>query len=681
MKLDRIAISNLLSFGNVELEFGGNLSVLLGPNGSGKTNLIRAIDLVGKLIDLADEQTRAISTSSPLRQMLDAYVRAKHDGAQPEAPIDLALQVAWTSASERERALAFVRAAVVATLLQNTAPHDEERRELLQTWALTEITETSIEPLFSGALIVHHPGHEGAPWDSRWRFQIGNDTVDWTLHRSNVLDSLLRAGEEARRDVAATTLWEALFGERPQTSPASPLPDRLPPFDLSRLSPAPGQRIESLVVRTGTGVFDNRLAVFRSVEQQLSMSDADGVGQRAYGLARVLRMALADALVMLGEQSRGLGVGGTVPWPMGSYRIEHLAGSVPARDPAFLPLRLFRLKNGSRAERAQFARINEEFACLIPGGALDVTFAASSTKVEGPTPVGAGHVAVPAEGESAEAVQGSLISVVVRRDGDVPGQAGVERPVELWGAGTWEALVLAEVLASGTGRVVVLDEPAVNLHPSWQRSFRRRLAVAGCRSVLITHAPDAVPLGAPSGEVRIARLGKRNGSTEIQVLDPALLRRVGVKLRDRGNARVLFAERAFLVEGRDDLDVVELLAMRAGLELDACGIALIECGSRENLPDHIRLCNELRIPYLAVMDGDQTTAQANETTAKNAQRVRDAVEQSVGALFEFREDIEHAFGLDGKDAVVLRKKAADGELLPEPQALLEAIGRAASRTA
>lgn len=42
------------------------------------------------------------------------------------------------------------------------------------------------------------------------------------------------------------------------------------------------------------------------------------------------------------------------------------------------------------------------------------------------------------------------------------------RPLQ--GGGTWEALVLAEALVeSNDGRVVILDEPAVTFHPTWQR--------------------------------------------------------------------------------------------------------------------------------------------------------------------------------------------------------------------
>jgi hypothetical protein len=50
-----------------------------------------------------------------------------------------------------------------------------------------------------------------------------------------------------------------------------------------------------------------------------------------------------------------------------------------------------------------------------------------------------------------------------------------EVPIEFAGAGAWEALVLASVLAEDAASVVVLDEPAVALHPSQQRQLGAHL--------------------------------------------------------------------------------------------------------------------------------------------------------------------------------------------------------------
>ncbi len=82
------------------------------------------------------------------------------------------------------------------------------------------------------------------------------------------------------------------------------------------------------------------------------------MGQQAFGLARAMSICVREGLVILGEQFRGLGIGGTIAWRAGIYPWEVLEGPAPPRDPGFLPLRLFELKNGTTVEeRLTFAAI------------------------------------------------------------------------------------------------------------------------------------------------------------------------------------------------------------------------------------------------------------------------------------------------------------------------------------
>lgn len=67
-------------------------------------------------------------------------------------------------------------------------------------------------------------------------------------------------------------------------------------------------------------------------------------------------------------------------------------------------------------------------------------------------------------------------------------------PIEFADAGAWEALVLASVLAEPAATVVVLDEPAVALHPSLQRQFGAYLLQTTAQFVVITHSAELLPL-------------------------------------------------------------------------------------------------------------------------------------------------------------------------------------------
>ncbi len=65
------------------------------------------------------------------------------------------------------------------------------------------------------------------------------------------------------------------------------------------------------------------------------------------------------------------------------------------------------------------------------------------------------------------------------------------------GAGVQEALLLSVLLVNADGKVVVLDESALNLEPTVQRRLLRRLRSPGQRLV-ITHHADLVPVEEPA---------------------------------------------------------------------------------------------------------------------------------------------------------------------------------------
>lgn len=128
-------VSNLLSFDQFDLQLDDGLTVLVGSNGAGKTNIVRVLDLVTKLADWADERSRSASAiPTPAEVVLSSYTQATHDESPPGAPIAIRLGVEWTTGTERDRIVAFVRAAVLATLVEESHAGDEERKAQLAAW-------------------------------------------------------------------------------------------------------------------------------------------------------------------------------------------------------------------------------------------------------------------------------------------------------------------------------------------------------------------------------------------------------------------------------------------------------------------------------------------------------------------------------------------------------------------
>jgi hypothetical protein len=355
-------------------------------------------------------------------------------------------------------------------------------------------------------------GRLGHPWAIYLRVDCGGSPYDWILYTPGSWASIVPHGTLAEATTPEMKLWEALFGESASTSPPPALPDPLPAFVLDALCVASGKKLANLVVRLGTGAFNDQYEPFRAAASLLGFGVSGAMGQQAYGLSRALRICFAEGVVVLGEQFRGLGVGGTIPWRAGVYPWELVAGPVPAQDPGFLPLWLFRLKNGATArDREIFASVQRQFERLAQGRSFDITFAAAQAPVPVTGPIGAGQVAIAGGEGDDRSHAGSIITVVGWNKADDGSAGRRERPIQLFGAGTWEALVLAEALARCAGRLTVFDEPAATLHPTWQTALRSELRAAAGQIALITHSPKLAPMDTLADLRRLVRISNDKG--------------------------------------------------------------------------------------------------------------------------------------------------------------------------
>ncbi|HET9895511.1 MAG TPA: AAA family ATPase [Streptosporangiaceae bacterium] len=168
------------------------------------------------------------------------------------------------------------------------------------------------------------------------------------------------------------------------------------------------------------------------------------------------------------------------------FTLEQLNRPVELRDGSGVAAELYRLKNGNARDNARYEEIAQTFAYLTKR-----TLGLRS------------HPAAP----DSELGPGMIIEPTV-----VDGYG--ERPVEFAGAGVQEALVLSALLLEEPGRIVVLDEPAVNLEPTMQRRLIGKLRETG-QCLVITHSADLVPVDSPTDLDRIIRLAAGPKGTQI----------------------------------------------------------------------------------------------------------------------------------------------------------------------
>jgi len=198
----------------------------------------------------------------------------------------------------------------------------------------------------------------------------------------------------------------------------------------------------------------------------------------------------------------------------------------------------------------------------------------------------------------------------------------------------------ADLAADARPAVFLVEEPEAYLNPHLRRYFAgtlRKLAELGNDVLLTTHDAAFVSL---ADYPTVMRIAKHRASSEAYRCTAALdfsYEKLAQKLRRGGNSEVFFAAKAILCEGQDDVAAVRAMLDRRTIDPDALNISVLDCGGRENLPDYLRLLDELQIDALVITDGDASRIKDNDTTARNVAAVETA---ATGRMFRFAEDIE-----------------------------------------
>ena len=547
----------MFSFGTlVVTDLPGQTLVVVGPNGSGKTNLMRLVEVVLVAIE------RSSTSSLEAYHSLSRFGAARRFEATPASPSSIRLGIAITENWEGELLLGFVRAAILTSILRDN-PSGIDETHLLE-W-ISGISADALTPMTQGEIVANLVDVTTGQWTLGYEFDVNGEKFRWVLDGAPSAGAIVRESD-ARLGVPNYTLAQKLDLDEERT-PKKPFAfaDLLPPTGEARIlsldgSPSPARE----PVREWAA-----LAGIPFVETQ----------GRSYSLAWVLRALLARGLSLLGDLRQP---------PASEYPLAEAAFDPSPSDGSRLPLRLFRLKNGNSAERARFTAGQELFTRLT-GLVFDVTLATS-------------EASTPQRGDQPANV---LISVVV-------GRQGRDLPVEFAGAGIWEALLLSTTLSDSAGRVVFLDEPARNLHPTLQRRLLGEMRRSSGQFIVMTHSPYMVSFDEATDITSTIRFDLRDGATCTNRLvkggtsDDARLRKV---LGESADSRsLLFARGVILVEGGTELGALpewfgkSATASQHGTP-DALNLEIVSVDGHKGYRTFVRFLHGLGVPWAIVCDG------------------------------------------------------------------------------
>ncbi len=569
MRIRSVRIVDFASFDEFELNrLDPSLNVLVGPNGSGKTNLSRAITMARDILDRNKYKKRSL------------WAKAHRLGASSDA-FRVEIQFDIVEEIEKQTLTSFFKA-VLATapvsilVAPGKSSVDQEVIERFHLWLDRELTTDKFESLFSGVLAIEHTRHPTNEWDISFCFEHDDQQYEWVMesrHRQQGLFNKDSFNSQVRARQTVMFLQRYLREDSHESFSQ--------PYALNHMLPSSNDGVNGLEVEYRSGSpYPKPILEFG----QLMGVDIANSNQR-YDLMEVLAN-IVNSAVLISEDIR-------VP-PTLDYSAEDLERPLKSHElhnGAKVPLYLFKLKNGPSHDRKVYAQICELFEALTDTR-LDVVASARTSD----------------SGEEAS-LAFRIEPVVIHVAGEVP--------VELAGAGAWESLILSVFLCYPRKTFIILDEPALNLHPSLQRKLLSLSKAAQAQLLIVTHSPYLVPVEDKQDLARIIRFFLEDGNTRMA----RLISNEGYHLMEGRLARVLkeltgtadfvsllFARGTVLVEGETELGALQTwfyksqTAKQRGT-LEDFNLAIVSVGGDKNFKPFVDFATIFRIPWVIICDG------------------------------------------------------------------------------
>jgi len=593
MRFDRIHIENFLSFDAFTWDrLDPTLNVLVGANGVGKTNLFHALRAVRTVVQRLSAPA-SLGGSTSLPSSLESWEQVRHRGDDTRDTL-IAIDLALTTEAEQY---------LLATFMAASLLHPQEVQEVIAResqvnvdpaglhkfgiWLERNITSAT-DWLLHGRLVISSPD-DGHTWDCRYEArQQSAIPFWWDLRTPGIraraeptnasVPSLFVAWREQLVEEERHALDLALASQ-----PGGRFPDTLDLQDLpvwANPAYAKPLGVQAWSWQGPAPHINQRLASLLPVEQP---------GTQATG-SQVWNRLLEEAFVFT-ENVR-------LP-PRTEYKADELDEAlIDLSDGKDLALYLYRLSVGDGVKRKTYTQIQSLFQTLT-GRTFEVVRPEQGASRKGQKPRGR---TTTQNGVSAPAVD----LVIEANWGDVP--------LKFSGAGIAEALYMSTLLAGSTGQVVVLDEPALNLHPTLMSSFlaqllahQRRPQEQRSQFLVSTHSPWLIPADALD---RVARftLGA-SGQTFLHSLhdpagpplDDAQRAELRNLVRKRPSAAALLFSRAvLLVEGETELGALPVWWW----DIMQQDVTVYSVDGKGNFVGPVKFLNRFAIPWAIVCDGD-----------------------------------------------------------------------------
>lgn len=609
MKLRYLRARNVLSFGDdgdkdIKLEFGP-FNVIAGPNDSGKTNLFRALSLIEKAFDYVKMSLDDILFQGESERSLHIEVGVELDD------IELELLATQIICSEVVRVLqpddithGITENKLWKSILTNYGHQILSKslrrlsfvfiRDELRTSEPKMVVQLSDE---TGLLYMNRSGYLSETSEEPGSYQ------GVSLVKEIIEDFTSRFGNPSEPDI------NSLVQDTQKIADESPTLMRLL---KGKLGGSPPKMVE--LRGADFSQYLNSLRAEPILAKLSRLCDQRGIRQERLYVWHILEQMYKTSFVKLQE----LRFFPSTLTYSGSGQDSNGANIIGSD----LAKKLFLLmSSGTRKNREKYNRIQAEFKSLT-GSEFDVAVRGKEVDV-----VSEGELGVMApRGESVystgpeftplgfgkEIKKRSVNEAFVQIIKD-----NYPVTIEQTASGLYEILFLLTTIIGESGKILLLDEPELHLHPTMQKRILNLLSESVTRDknqiLLITHSPyliSAADINATwrftmtEHGTKIHNLGRVLSELESQEKE-----KLALKLSNPDVRSILFSRGVIFVEGLSDKIVVEqidryLSTKKKGANIDESEWPVIDIGGKKSLPSFMTLSRMLGVPNLAILDYD-----------------------------------------------------------------------------
>lgn len=196
-----------------------------------------------------------------------------------------------------------------------------------------------------------------------------------------------------------------------------------------------------------------------------------------------------------------------------------------------------------------------------------------------------------------------------------------------------------KVITNDAPKVLLLDEPEINLHPSVIKAARKAIyslaELEGWQIICTTHSPVFIDL-TQDHTTLIKVSNSQNGISYFQTdkANFSTVEKDNLKMLNRCCPTVnefFFYDNSLLVEGDTEYLAYQYIIDRSGLEHSHC---VINCRGKANIPTFIKIFNQFQSKAVALHDLD---TKLNKSGGRNAmwtinERIREAADDTEGRV-------------------------------------------------